>query len=245
MNQFLRKLKKHHARMAQSLLHPRVFYGVLISIVVLVIIALSLGLRLKKTRVLQRTLVLAQDNFLDQIDAIVSFQEILSEQNNALLALSEEALADLRADTQAQLLAAGQQLADARKDLGSRIDEQSARTTRVIETWRPRVALVTCEFSTKNGDVKKQGSGTLFDRDGIKIITNKHVVNYDGITPDSCSVGFTGVKETAGLGDVTITIDDNLDVAYINFGDKPSGYIADQLGNDLKICSSRPSIVTV
>ena len=71
----------------------------------------------------------------------------------------------------------------------------------LIKKWRVRVAHIDCVWRFSNGTVaEKTGSGFLFG--STMITTNKHVVDYEGVSPGKCAITLPGdpnhVEITAG-----------------------------------------------
>ncbi|MFB6212466.1 MAG: trypsin-like peptidase domain-containing protein [Candidatus Magasanikbacteria bacterium] len=72
-----------------------------------------------------------------------------------------------------------------------------------VARWSNFVVPVRCYWSLPDDDLEitKKGSGTIISsKDGlVEILTNRHVVTYEGSAPDRCEVGLFGSKKMVDL----------------------------------------------
>ncbi|OHA58589.1 MAG: hypothetical protein A2571_02355 [Candidatus Vogelbacteria bacterium RIFOXYD1_FULL_44_32] len=110
--------------------------------------------------------------------------------------------------------------------------------TRLISEWNPRVVKLECvvEFADKTTK-KSTASGVVNVSDAVtKIYTSKHVVEEKGVLAKDCRVVSSDV--TTKFATSNITIDANIDLAYLNFTkilDLPGG-----VSLPVKKCAQKP-----
>ncbi len=149
----------------------------------------------------QQTQVDLYTNLINQAEARVSTLEkqvglLINDNKNVQKQLTEEEQKRKLVEQQrtAEQLKSQQQISQLTKDL------DAAKTPNVIgliQTWRPRVAIVACRVETPDGRISEsRGSGVLLATSPNYIITtNRHVVNYSGYDAKHCSIQFPNDPE--------------------------------------------------
>lgn len=117
----------------------------------------------------------------------------------------------------------------------------------IITKWSPFVAKIECVFESTEKNVDYLGSGfleTSLKRPFAHLVTNRHVVNLDGIKPKTCSVSLPGIKEKADISSNSIFIVDEksttTDVAFVDVANRVADIDARAAVNSYKVCSTEP-----
>ncbi len=160
--------------------------------IVTALLVICLGVLTYAVRVIQADLttenIELKSTLIQLIDIQSSQQKLISE---LATELSVE-LEGLREETSEQLAAARRSVVTTRQELQTEINSQKTRTlTEVVDTWRPRMAFVRCEFNFLGARVAQQGASTLFSINNEPIlITNRHVVESPASQLLSCYYRF-------------------------------------------------------
>lgn len=78
----------------------------------------------------------------------------------------------------------------------------------IIKSWRPYIARISCTIDTPTATAEASGSALLSRTSKYPyayLITNKHIVMYDGYTADSCKVTFPDLSSTINVSGDSIS----------------------------------------
>ncbi len=110
---------------------------------------------------------------------------LVSANKNVAAKLADEQAKRIAADKEraSQEAAARQQINKLQQDL---VNSQAPNLAEIISAWRPRVAQLICSWPSRGA--QSSGSGVLLMQSPVTVVTNRHVVTYNGQTADSCTV---------------------------------------------------------
>ncbi len=137
---------------------------------------------------LTQTLLLNQYNDL----------ETAQDQIAALLSANKAVADELKAESERRLVAEAANRAT-RSELEAAIEKSKApNTSAVISQWRPRIALVKCEWLLDSGQKgTKSGTAVLMPSPStaIEVLTSSHMLRYQGKVPQQCTLKFPDQEE--------------------------------------------------
>ncbi len=114
----------------------------------------------------------------------------------------------------------------------------------IITAWRPRVANIRCHWPLVNDRVvDSSGSGVLLTSGTAPtIFTNRHVITYQGVTADQCTIKFPDDP----IASVIKEIDINPSQGTIDWGSitirRPSPYVAALANGTTPRCTNRATV---
>lgn len=188
------------------------------------------------------TTILGQQKQLDEQKLAIDV--LLNESKSAQAQIAQEKANRISAETarQADAIRAAQQIAQLQKNIEA---NKSVDLSSIISSWRPRVALIKCQWVFSNGmSVSGSGSGVLFygASSGAKLITNGHVVTYGAYTPSKCTVKFPDDATVYTVTESNITLaSGGIDAAFIDIP-TPSAYLRSLALSGGNKCSVAPAI---
>ena len=184
----------------------------------------------------------AQQKQLDEnkiaIDVLVKASKSAQDQ------IATETAKRLAAETarQADATRSAQQIAQLQKNIEQ---NKAVDLSSIISSWRPRVALIKCQWVFSNGTaVSGTGTGVLFygATTGAKLITNGHVVTYQGYGPSRCTIKFPDDAKLYEADDTAITpAVGGIDAAFMDIA-SPSPYLKSLALASANRCASAPAV---
>lgn len=172
------------------------------------------------------------------IDVLVKQSKSAQEQ------IAREAAGRLAAEAarQSDAAKAAAQISQLQKNIDQ---NKSVDLSSIISNWRPRVALIKCTWRFSSGAVASgSGSGVLFSGSGsgVQVITNGHVVAYQGYLPSQCTIKFPddAIAHTVTSDNIKLA-SGGVDAAFITISN-PSQYVRSLALATLGKCAARPSL---
>lgn len=166
-----------------------------------------------------------------------------------LLEETKKELANLKADSQADLVAAK---AEADKKI-SEIEQQleAAKSSQIdvsaiIARWRSFVSSVRCDFHSSTGELyeRRGGSGVIykFSDGNISIITSKHIVEStrDDL-PTSCEIILPDDANQFTIPGADVEVSPDYDFAYLRIS-APSSYVLNLNSNLFTPCANKAAV---
>lgn len=133
------------------------------------------------------------------------------------------------------------------KEMGNQLIISQERKQKLVEKWSKIVTRLTCKTET---DQNTGGSGVYFDSsifgkvDGFNgniILTNEHVLREDDEYINYCEVDFLNEKNSKKLEEdgeekIYTIISEELDIAYLDFGENNNSLVEDLQDEEFNIC---------
>ncbi|PIR87814.1 MAG: hypothetical protein COU10_02640 [Candidatus Harrisonbacteria bacterium CG10_big_fil_rev_8_21_14_0_10_45_28] len=142
--------------------------------------------------------------------------------SNALLAENVAVSQKLEEEKAKRMTAEVTQKADASRlaQLAKDLEEsQSPDLAVIVSAWRPRVAVLKCQWLAPTYEATSSGSAVLIPgtskRGGVALLTNKHVVDYQGTLPSSCFVQFPSSNTNYPISTFDISVSSITDSAVV------------------------------
>ncbi|MEK7163228.1 MAG: trypsin-like peptidase domain-containing protein [Patescibacteria group bacterium] len=93
----------------------------------------------------------------------------------------------------------------------------------IIKLWRPYIARISCTIDTPSVVAETSGSA-LLSRTAkypfAHLITNKHVVLYDGYFPESCKITFPDISGDINITDASVSYPSKNDIGIVDISKK-------------------------
>lgn len=150
---------------------------------------------------------------LQVVDKLISDDERLTVLEKQSLNLASEQL-KIQSESAAKITALSKAISNTQSDL-----DLSA----IIKLWRPYIARISCTIDTPTATAETSGSALLSRTSKYPfahLITNKHVVLYDGYSPENCRITFPDISGTINVTGNSVLYPNKSDIGIVDISKK-------------------------
>lgn len=218
---------------------PAKYQKLVYGIVMVAVLAFVLGNLFVSVKGLKRDVDSLSQKLQNTNTALLQAVDKLISDDGRLTALEKQSLnlADTQIKIQAESVAKITALSKAISNTQSGLD-----LSVIIKSWRPYIARISCAIDTPTVTAKTSGSA-LLSRTAkypfAHLITNKHVVLYDGYSPENCEVTFPDISGTVNVSGNSISYPNKSDIGIVDISKQLDVIdLRAQSASDRTICSA-------
>ncbi|MCD8508057.1 MAG: serine protease [Candidatus Pacebacteria bacterium] len=224
-----KKIQRMYTHYHASAIQEYLVFFLIGMVAVLTIFLVITLIQFKKTK---RAHIEFQDLAVREMRQLALNQSVFLDRMSFFEQSSEIGFEHLRTETEERLIAARDEIEDARTSIQETLAIQSGQLRSTIRTWSPRIPLVRCTFAQQmhTGQtqfVTTRGAGTLFRSDGsLRLVTNRHIIEEAGYILQTCALSFGDETPLFIFGaDAVQSQGTSLDIAFVDMTNAPEVYI--------------------
>ncbi|MDO8579622.1 MAG: serine protease [bacterium] len=150
---------------------------------------------------------------LQAVDKLISDDERLTILEKQSLNLASEQL-KIQSESAAKITALSKAVSNTQSGLD---------LSTIIKLWRPYIARISCTIDTPEATAETSGSALLSKTSKYPfahLITNKHVVLYDGYPPENCRITFPDISGTINVAGSSVLYPNKSDIGIVDISKK-------------------------